>query len=119
MESKNLYYADGNSMPEGTSPNKLVLETLGHKPEVWQQIMEDMSVVFCNDERTHTPDDMKVVLGIVLRELNEIPNDKKRDYHRIMIRCLTKYLVNNTQGLSLDQCFGMIYDMSSKYYQKL
>ena len=91
----------------GTSPNKLVLETLGHKPEVWQQIMEDMSVVFCNDERTHTPDDMKVVLGIVLRELNEIPNDKKRDYHRIMIRCLTKYLVNNTQGLSLDQCFGM------------
>ena len=91
----------------GTTPNTLVADTFKSNPKFWTELMENMSVVFCNDERNHTPGDMKIVLGIMLRELNEIPNDKKRDYHRIMIRCLTKYLINNKDGLSLDQCFGL------------
>jgi len=89
------------------TPNNLVVRTMSQNPKVWGQIMEDMSVVHCNDERTHTADDMKYVLGILLRELNEIPNDSKRDYHRIVIRNLTKYLINNKDGLTLDQCFGL------------
>jgi len=89
------------------TPNNLVVRTMSQNPKVWGQIMEDMSVVHCNDERTHTADDMKYVLGIMLRELNELPNEKKRDHHRIVIRCLNKYLIDNTDGLSLDQCFGL------------
>ena len=100
------------------SPNKKVVSILRNSPELYIGIRESMAVVHAKEKHGHTPEDMAIVLNIVLRCIRN-KEALPEDVGKIMERNLSTYLNNfwqhrNSIGdydpnkyVSLDQSFGL------------
>lgn len=95
-----------NIRRHGTSQNQKVVRLITSAPELYNAILENMSVISAKEKGAYTPEDMKTLLG---RALHCLEHDEPlpKDISSILARDIREYLMDNPHNKTLGQCLGL------------